>query len=259
VTNVQQNSAAASPRLLSFVVAYQEGTFRKVASDLGWFLRVVDDWRGKGKLLLGQRKGRERAYEDTIYRLSWDGKKVKEVGAASLPKGYSLFGFASFKYQAQTYFVFIDSQFRLKVTDPKGKVVWRGKDAYGSDNSFQVKPLLIGNSYYEGDEWAFINVRVIARGNEILIIRNLMPLGDLFKRQKYFSGGLVQGLVWNGAMFVESWKSPEISGYVADMQIGDLGGIRGKDLVMAVNLPKESFLSTESRSALMIARINGSS
>jgi TolB-like protein len=259
VTNIQQTPSDSPRKMSSFVVAYREGTFKRVASEVDWFLRVVDDWRGKGKLLLGQRKGEDQAFKDPIYQLSWDGKKVKEVGAADLPKGYSLFGFASFKYQAQSYFVFIDSQFRLKVTDPKGKVIWRGRETYGSDNAFEAKPLLIGNTYYEGDEWAFVNVRVIARGNEILIIRNLMPIGDLFKRQKYFNGGLVEGLVWNGAMFLESWKSPEISGYVADIQIGDLGGVQGKELVMAVNLQKESFLSTESSSALMIARIKGSS
>jgi TolB-like protein len=259
VTAVRQTAVEESPKLSSFVVAYRDGAFKKVASDLGWFLRVVDDWRGNGKLLLGQRKGNDTPFVDPIYKLSWDGKRIKEIGAAGLPKGYSLFGFAFFKYQAETYFVFIDSQFRLKVTDSKGKVIWRGKDAYGSDNAFLVKPFMITNKYTEGDEYAFLNVRVIARGNEILIIRNLMPLGDLFKRQKYFNGGLVQALVWNGAMFLESWKSPEISGYVADIQIGDLSGIQGKELIMAVNLQSESFFSTESRSALMITRIEGSS
>ena len=154
---------------------------------------------------------------------------------------------------------FIDHMTRLKVADSKGKTIWRGNVKYGSKNSFQSKPALKAEAYYEGDEMTFVNVRLISQGNEIIIIRNLSPVGDIFKGQKVFSGAEIQDLVWTGAMFMEKWKSPEIPGYVADIQTGDFNGDQTRELVAAVNLPRESLFSGGAGSALMISRMRGSS
>jgi TolB-like protein len=250
VTNLQAD------HLSSFVVAYQEGNYQIIAKDLDWFLRVVD-WGEKGKLLLGQRKGVKAAWQGPIYELGWDGKGYKEIRKADLPKGPSIYGFTPFLHEGKMAFIFIDSDFRMKAMDQRGKVTWRGRDTYGSDNTFRVKEIPT-DPYAEGDEFAFVNVRVISQGDEIVVIRNKSLIGDFFKRQKFYSGGEVQRLVWNGAMLMESWKSQEIPGYLADFQIQDIIGDQGKELVVAVNLPKESVLSFEKSSALMISRLRGS-
>ncbi len=101
--------------------------------------------------------------------------------------------------------------------DAKGKVIWRGRDDYGSENYFQAKPFYQGGGYKggvygEGDEWGYVNVRVISRGEEVFIIRNISAIGQILKRQKYYSKGIMQRLFWTGALFVETWKSPEIAG-----------------------------------------------
>ena len=257
VTSLPQRASTEENRLTSFVVAYKDGRFQTVASNLDWFLRVVD-W-GKKKVLLGQRKAYQGLFEDAIYEMRWDGKTLKQMGRAKTPKGCNVFGLAPFEYQGQMYFAFLDNMNRLKVADSKGKFLWRGQVTYGSNNSFQAKPGMKGDAYYEGDEMAFVNVRLISQGNEILLIRNLSPVGDLFKRQKVFSGAEIQDLVWNGAMFMEKWKSPEIPGYGADIQIGDFNGDRTRDLVVAVNLAGESIFSGGGGSALMISRMSGTS
>ena len=38
----------------------------------------------------------------------------------------------------------------------------------------------------------------------------------------------MQRLYWTGALFVETWKSSEISGYLADFQIQDVDNIKGR-------------------------------
>ena len=243
--------------MTSFVVAYRGGKFQTVASNVDWFLRVVE-W-GRKKVLLGQRKAHQEVFEDAIYEMRWDGRTVKEMRRAGTPKGCTVFGLAPFEYQGQIYFAFIDHMKRLKAADSKGKTLWRGRATYGSNNSFQAKPALRAEAYYEGDEMAFVNVRLISQGNEILIIRNLSPVGDLFKGQKVFSGAEIQNLAWNGAMLMERWKSPEIPGYVADIQMGDFNGDRTRELVVAVNLAGESIFSRSPGSALMISRMGGSS
>ena len=80
-------------------------------------------------------------------------------------------------------------------------------------------------------------------------------MGHFFKREKYFTGGEVQSLVWTGAMFTERWRSQEISGYVVDFQMRDMDGNRGKSLIVAVNLPKESDSIRERNSALLVSRV----
>lgn len=250
VTNIQ------SDRLASFAVAFKDGAYRKVASELDWFLRVME-WGEKGKILLGQGKGQQAAWEGPIYELGWKGKEIKEIGRAQVPNGVPIYSFAPFIHDNKVDFIFIDADFKMKIMNAQGKVIWRSREIYGSENLIQVKSLATGTGPDKGDEFAFVNVRLISRGNEIIVIRNISPIGDFFKRQKYFNKGEVQSLIWTGAMFMENWKSREISGYLADFQIQDLDGDRKKELIVAVNLPRESILSLEKNSVLLLTRWEG--
>ncbi|MGC8811237.1 MAG: FG-GAP-like repeat-containing protein [bacterium] len=252
VTNIQTD------RLASFVVAFKDGAYRKVASDLDWFLRVVE-WGEKGKILLGQGKGQQTAWEGPIYELGWKGKEIKELGRAQVPNGLPIYSFVPFSHDNKTDFVFLDADFRMKIMDSRGKVIWKSREIYGSENLIQVKSLATGTGPDKGDEFAFVNVRLISRGKEIIVIRNISPIGDFFKRQKYFNKGEVLSLIWTGAMFMESWKTKEISGYLADFQIQDLDGDQKKELIVAVNLPRESILSLEKNSVLLLTRWEGGS
>jgi len=257
VTNLEGDATETSPRRLSsFAVTFREGDYRVIAKNIPWYLRVVG-WGERGSVLLGQKRGYNIPYEAPIYEMGWDGKGYKEVRKMEAAKVYSLYGFTPFFHEGKTYYAFIDSDFRLKVLDPKGTVTWRSQGAYGSDITFQVKALPAAGPavHYEGDDMAFVNVRLIARGNELLILRNTSPMGQFFKKQTYYTGGEVQGLVWSGAMFMENWKSVEVQGYLVDFQNQDLDGAPGMELVVAVNLPREGFLSGGASSALMISRI----
>ena len=254
VTNFPVNAFQPGFRLYSFVVAFKDGDFRIVASDLDWFLSAVE-WEGKGRVLLGQKKGVDKSFDGPIYEIGWDGQKYKDLRKADIPRNvFSVYGFTPFRHGDQTYFAFIDSDFRLKVADSKGKQVWRSSSYYGSDNAFLIKPLATVG-VYQGDELSFVNVRLISRGDEVIVIQNLSPIGNFLKRQKVFSGGEIDVLVWTGAMFMESWKSKQVSGYVVDFQIQDFDTVPGKELIVAVNLPSESFISMGGSSALMVGRV----
>jgi hypothetical protein len=254
VTNLPGDETEQNRRRLgSFVVAYQGGDYRVVASNLEWFLSVVN-WPGKGPLLLGQKRGLNTSFEAAIYEMGWDGKGYKESRKIDGLKIFSLYGFTPFVSEGKTFFAFIDSDFRLKVLDQKGKVIWRSVEYYGSNNVFRVKPMPSG-TYYEGNDLASVNVRLVSRGDEIFILRNISATGQFFKREKYFTGGEVQNLAWNGSMFMERWRSQEIPGYLVDFQAQNILGAAGNELIVAVNLPKESILSGSTDSALMVSRV----
>jgi TolB-like protein len=253
ITNFPEDPYQPGYRMYSFVIAFKEGDFRIVASQIDWFLRVVD-WEGRGQVLLGQKKGVDKSFDGPVYEMAWDGKNCRGTKKLEVPNVFSLYGFAPFVSGGATLYASVDSDFRLKVFDQKGKQVWRSSLYYGSDNSFKVKPIeTLGK--YQGDEIASLNVRLLAWGEEIIIIHNISPVADLFKRERVFTSGEVQVLTWTGAMFMERWKSKLIQGYVADLQVKDLDGTPGQELVVAVNLPKEGILSTGGSSALMVGRV----
>jgi hypothetical protein len=249
-------------RMASFVVAYKDGDFKVVASDLDWFLRVVN-LGDRGPVLLGQRRGYmgrtdgySKAFDEGIYEMGWEGKNFKDLRRASLPKIYSIYGFAPFSYEGKTNYAFIDSDFRIKVMDQAGSVRWRGTAPFGSMISFRVRGapgVYAQTGSEEGEEFAFINPRMISRGNEILIVQNIpSSIGSILKRGASYTGGAVQSLVWNGAMFMESSRSPSVPGYLADMQIQPIDSRLGTQLAVCVNLPKEGVFSGGTQSALMI-------
>jgi hypothetical protein len=228
-------------------VAHSDGNFKAVSSGLDWFFRAVE-WGEKGKVLFSQKMGTDEGFSGPIYEFGWDGKKYKDMGKAKIPKGINLYGFTPFSHDGKTDFVYIDSDFTLKMVDEKGKVIWRSKDDYGSDNRFQFKDI---NVYANTpDEFAFVNVRVIAKGEEIFIIRNISAIGQIFARAQYYTKGELKRLTWTGAMFMETWRSQEISGYLADFQYQERKQDQAKELIVAVNLA-----STEGSGALMVGRV----
>ncbi len=256
VTNMEGDRTGYSKRKLSsFVVAYKDGDYQVVASDLGWYLSVVN-WGERGAVLLGQKKGLQTSFEGPIYEMGWNGKGYKDLRKIQPSGVFSLYGFTPFVHEGKTFYAFIDSDLRLKVLDQRGSVIWRSNNSYGSDNVFRMQPMPGSSAGPDtGDEMAFVNVRVIGRGNEVLILRNISTLGNFLKRTRSFSGGEVQALGWNGAMLAETWKSPEIPGYLADFQVQNLDGAPGTQLVVAVILAGESILSGASNSALLVSRM----
>ena len=190
-----------------------------------------------------------------IYEMGWDGKTYKDIGRAKLPRGLSINGLSPFTYEGKTYYAFIDSDFRLKVMDPQGKVIWRSKETYGSDNRVRTKPMPASTGPQYSDDLFFVNTRLRSRGNEIFILKNISPIGEFFERARMYTKGEVQRLAWTGAMFMETRKSQEIAGYLADFEFQGLNREGEKTLVLAVNLPREGLIGGEKTSALLVSRL----
>ena len=138
----------------------------------------------------------------------------------------------------------------------EGKIIWKSRESYGSANGFRIKPNPTGQSGPDTtDDILFINPRVVSRGNEIFVIRNISPVADLFARAKVYTRGEVQRLIWNGAVLQETWKSKEIQGYLADFQFASLGREGETVLVVALQYPKEVLSFSQGSSALMVSRL----
>lgn len=248
-------TCAQLDRFASFVVAYRDGNFQIVAKDLAWFLRGIE-LEGKGRVLLGQRKGPEQGLTWPISEIGFDGKSYRDLRDLDLPRGLTINGFSPFSYEGKSYYAFIDTDSRLKVMNTQGKIVWKSREPYGSSNGFRIKPIPTAQAGPDSaDDILFVNARVVNQGNEIYLIRNISPVADLFKRAKTYTRGEIQRLMWNGAVLMETWKSKEIQGYLADFQFANLSKEGDRALVLAVQYPKELFSFSDASSALMISRL----
>ena len=75
----------------SFVLEFKDGKYVKIASDIRWFLRVIDTSSGI-PLLLGQDYGFDKPFNTPIYEMVWrDGKYVSDQ-KMKIPLGLSIYG-----------------------------------------------------------------------------------------------------------------------------------------------------------------------
>ena len=73
--------------------------------------------------------------------MTWDGKRVKEGRSIEGPKLNNVYGFAPFLQKGSLHYAYIDADYRLKVSDPKGNFIWKSNNYYGSDISFKTSHL----------------------------------------------------------------------------------------------------------------------
>ncbi len=75
----------------SFIVEFRNGKFVTIASNLRWFMRVIDNSSGI-PLLLGQRRGVDKAFDTPIHEIRWQGGEYREGQKMQIPEGLSVYG-----------------------------------------------------------------------------------------------------------------------------------------------------------------------
>ncbi|MBT8489843.1 MAG: VCBS repeat-containing protein, partial [Deltaproteobacteria bacterium] len=81
VTSMISNS------LNSYVLEFQDGKFKEIASKLRWFLRVIDI--SGEPTLLGQKMGLASPFEYPIYEIAWEDGEYVEGERMDIPEGLS--------------------------------------------------------------------------------------------------------------------------------------------------------------------------
>ena len=79
-------------RLLnSFVLQYKDGDYKMIASDIRYFLRVIDTPSGI-PLLLGQAYGFDKVFDTQIYEIVYRDGKYVSGDKMKIPLGLSIYG-----------------------------------------------------------------------------------------------------------------------------------------------------------------------
>ncbi len=203
----------------SFIIEFKNGQYLTVASDLRWFMRVIDNSSGI-PLLLGQRMGVEKPFETPIYEIISRNGEYREGRKMRIPEGLSVYGLTLEKLGTAGPERIIslsadDHLYVFEQTDkPLSKVavfggsnefIWKSDDLFGGSNTY-IDPVSqsIGLKSVDDQEINFINLRIVTYDvnkdgkQEFIIVKNLSSASRLLGRLKLFSAAEVYDLEWDG-------------------------------------------------------------
>ena len=240
--------------LKSFVLEFKNGKYETIASNLRLFLRVLDTPSGI-PLLLGQEHGFNKPFDSPIYEITWKDGAYATDQKMQIPLGLSVYGLnidnlgtgggeKIFALDEMDYLYILD-----KTTTSLGalasygftsdKLIWRSDDVYGGSNTY-IENLDKNNPDDPKAKSAYVNLRILTADTnkdgkkEIIIVKNLSPVGRLFKHYKIFTASEIYNLEWDGLGMAENWRTKKINGYVADYAIKDVDNDGQQEMVLAL-------------------------
>lgn len=260
----------------SFVIEFRDGKFVTIASDLRWFLRVINNAEGI-PLLLGQRMGIDSPFETPITEIQWREGEYREGKRQRIPEGLSLYGLTLDRLgttgpekiitlNQDDYLCIYDQTdkplSRVAVFGGSDELRWKSDEVFGGSN-ISIDPLSgSSRTIMENEpEIAYINLRIIPFDTnkdgkrEIVIVKNSSPTARTFQRIKLFTSAEVFNLEWDGMGLVENWRTKKIAGYVADYQFKDIDNDGENDIVLALVL--STGMSVKGRSVIVSYQLKG--
>jgi len=120
----------------SFVYRKGKDAYTEVAGEIPYFLAVVPDDKGN-RVVVGQSPGIDLPFHGKLYRMTWDGKTLKEGEAFPAntnikPLNQGILGLSAGKFGGEWRWVYTDEDSHLRVLDPTGKTAFLSKERHGS-------------------------------------------------------------------------------------------------------------------------------
>jgi len=219
-------TAMVNGKVISYVVKFQDGTFRRIAEIPG-FLRVVN-YPGRGVMLIGQDYDPVKFFAGRPKQYTWSGGKCVPGPELSLPRGLTLYGFTFADFgELNPLLVAFDDEDRIIVYS-KDASVWKSAEKYTVVNAYVYKPVtgiaaaISKPAALESTKNRRVRLpgRILAMDinsdgrDEILLPKNI---GESFLSS--YSGADLHGLRWTGARLDEAWGIKDLPGPVLDFQV----------------------------------------
>ncbi len=243
-------------RLLhSFVLQFKDGDYKTIASDIRYFLRVIDTPSGI-PLLLGQTYGGDKVFDTQIYEMVWRDGKYIAGNKMKIPLGLSIYGLTMDTLGSGTSekIIALDELDYMCIITPTNKpmsrilsfgfapeeLVWRSDEVYGGSNNYIANIDKQKPSDANLENSTFANLRILSFDTnkdgkkELIIVKNISAVGRVFKNLKLFTSSEIYNLEWDGLGMAENWRTKKINGYVADYCFKDIDNDGKPEIVLAL-------------------------
>jgi len=259
-------------RLSSYVLEWRGEQLKELVSEVEWYFNSLT-LPGKDTILLGQKKNPEDIFMAGVYRLQFTGGGYQPLEGISLPRRANVFNFAQGDVDGdgKEETVFIGAEEKLYLVDDDGNRLWNSREYYGAtSNILEGKKPTSGTTAVPGGGGATIDdeveiyyipspILLVDLNNdkrlEILANRNVSTTSMVLSRQRNFSDGEIQSMIWTGGELLPQWKTRPLQGMVVSYRLADMDGDGQDELVAAAVLEKEIFKKT--RSMIYVYELDG--
>jgi len=258
----------------SFVLEFKDGKYVKIASDIRWFLRVLNTSSGI-PLLIGQGYGFDKPFDTPIHEIVWRNGKYIDDQKMKIPLGLSIYGLAIDNFGTGgggEKIIALDELDYLclfeKTTKPLTRIftfgfsnddlIWRSDEVFGGSNNYfenidKTRP-------DENEKSAFVNLRINTFDTnndgkkEVIMVKNISSVGRVFKHLKLFTSSEIYNMEWDGMGMAENWRTKKINGYITDYCIKDIDNDGKPEIVLALVLSVGA--SLRDKSVIVVYRLD---
>jgi hypothetical protein len=205
-------------QVLSDVWRYDGKEYRKIVSDLPYFLRTAD-LGPEGIVLLGQEGDPRKVYRGPIFRLSAlipGTLDVKERGRPlPLPDGVFIYAFTPLRRGREVRFAALTARDRLVYLNSMGKELWEGLDAVTGAESLLDED---GSKLQISGHMAAVDLS--GDGNdELVVLNDLVAAGTFFENLRVSSQAELLCFAQAGDALQLAWRSPEVEASAQDLLV----------------------------------------
>jgi hypothetical protein len=215
--------------------------------------------------LLGQKKNMKDIFIPGVYHLQFAGGSYQPLEGISLPRRANVFNFTQGDLDGdgkpETAFIFPGKE-RLYLVDDDGTRMWQSREYYGATaNILEGKKPTSGSTrdpdgggatdadmvetYYIPSPILLVDLNNDKR-LELLANRNVSLTTRVLSRQRKFSDGEIQSMIWIGDDLLPQWKTRPLRGMVVSYRLADVDGDGQEELVVAAVLERGTFKKTKS-------------
>jgi len=206
----------AGGKALSDIWQFDGNEYRKIASDLPYFLRTAD-LGPEGIVLLGQASDPVAIFKGPVFRIAVhrDGKTevIDRDRPLPLPEGTFLYGFSPLRKAKGVRYAVLTDRNRILYMDEAGKELWAGMDAVtgteitleGTDRRLHV-PGRMAAVDLDRDG-----------ADELVVLNDLVVAGTYFENLRIFAQAEILCFAQGETGLQLAWRSPQLDASARDL------------------------------------------
>ncbi len=243
VVNMLDAASDPATRVLNF----DGKRFTEVATNVRYFMNVVDMPPRMKPTLIGQKGDKRTAFAPQVYEMIKNGGEFIPGTQLNLPKDFNVFNFVYLPAGLGTdgiKMAMISPSEKLRVYTERGARLSESDDKFfGSVKAIAMQTQLPGMGVDQESPGSmyFIPTRMLPvdlekDGNyEMLVSRPYSTASLLFDRYRSFPESEIQSLFWDGSGMNLQWKTRRIKGSITDFTLADGNNDGSMDLVVCIN------------------------